>query len=82
MIPGRLGYHIDNMLAGDFLYRYRSIEGLLRSYEYMDKRTRFASNFTKAVDTYLGAKEEIDQLFMDFFPDLIAYVKEVYEESN
>jgi acyl carrier protein phosphodiesterase len=76
IMPSRLSSKIDKMLEGDFLFRYQTLAGLTTSFGYMDRRTRFDSNFVGATEVYQSNENEIDELFLEFFPDLIAFVDE------
>ena len=76
-LPAKLLLKIDQMIAGDFLYRYQTIGGLKTSYGYMDKRAKFPSNFQNATEVYQNNQSDLDSIFLEFFPDLISYVEEI-----
>jgi len=71
-MPARMSKNIDSMIAEDFLLRYRTLEGLKISFAYMDRRTKFPSNFVGAIDDIEEHHETFNTLFKAFFPDLIA----------
>jgi len=73
-MPARMSNNIDSMIAENFLMRYKTLEGLKISFAYMDRRTKFPSNFVGAVGDIKKHHKTFNTLFKAFFPDLIALV--------
>ncbi len=75
LMPSKLKERIDHMIEDNFLLLYSSDQGLMKSLNYMDRRTKFPSNFSRALN---DLKEDWD-LFNDefnlFFPDVIKLVE-------
>lgn len=77
VVPERLRSRINNMVTGDFLYRYTTIEGQLFAFSKMIQRARFQTGFENAVDVLKLHEQELSEHFNQFFPDMIAETKKV-----
>ncbi len=66
---------LDNMIEHDFLRNCTSDIGLWRTMEWMDRRTKFPSNFTQAVDDLYKNYDLFSDAFMVFFKELRKEVK-------
>lgn len=73
-IPERIQPTIRAMIEGDFLMGYSTKAGLEDTFHRIDRRTRFPSNFVKALDTLDERMPVLIDSFNAFFPDLIAEV--------
>ncbi len=71
-MPKKLQGRIDSLIETDFLAAFGHREGLKRSFTYMDKRTKFPSDFVSAIQDLDDNEEEFDRLFNLFFPELLA----------
>jgi len=67
------------MVSDNFMANYATLEGLEHYLSYMDRRTKFPSNFTRAIQDYQDNTDRFDQLFNDFFPDLIDLAESMYK---
>lgn len=65
---------IERMIADNFLMKYTSLEGLAFVFDKMTRRSRYESNFPKALDDIRENHEVMDQQFNLFYPDLIAEI--------
>jgi len=73
-LPAKFESRIDKMLQGDFLMAYANDDNMLKSLQWMDNRVNFPSNFVGAMDDLKENRDQIQKLFMQFFPALIAEV--------
>jgi len=73
-LPASFKSKIDNMVEADFLLSYSTEDRMRSSLEYMDRRVKFPSDFVGAILDIRENLDAIDQLFSEFFPDLIAFV--------
>lgn len=73
-MPSKLLNKIDLMIEDNFLMKYTTRKGLRASLNYMDKRTKFPSNFKDALLDLDENEEALNQEFNSFFPELIALV--------
>lgn len=71
-LPPKLQKRIPIMIEHDWLQAYGTKKGLRYTFERMDERTRFPSNFVDAVAHLYQDYEAFDKEFNTFFPDLIA----------
>lgn len=74
-MPVRLADNIEGMIKTDFLAAFGNREGLSRSFTYMDKRTKFPSNFVGAIADLDAHEDELNRLFNLFFPELLAMAR-------
>lgn len=81
-MPRRLFKRIDKMLASDFVEGYRSAEGMKIVMKYMDKRTRFESNFVSSIDDLYADMEAFEGEFNQFFPLLVSHSEQTLVELN
>lgn len=73
-LPASLITKIDAMVTSDFLLSYSSYEKMRSSLQWMDRRVNFPSDFEGAILDVQEHYDYIEELFSQFFPDLIAYV--------
>ncbi len=74
-MPFKLQSKLDKMIEANFLARYQSREGLQKALNYMDRRTKFPSKFHAAILDIDKHEEELNEEFLNFFPELITFVK-------
>jgi acyl carrier protein phosphodiesterase len=74
-VPLNLQQRIQLMIRDDFLHQYTSYEGLLRAMSWMDKRTRFPSDFEESIGELQAYFEEFSEEFNQVFSEAIIYVK-------
>ncbi len=73
-LPSDLQLRLTAMIKRDFLMLYSSENGVLKSLNYMDTRTKFKSSFNKALDDYMAFANDYDREFNEFFPIIIKEV--------
>jgi len=73
-MPSRITPKIQKMVDDDYLTKYSKREGLQRSLEWMDKRTKFPSVFKDALLDLDEYDQELNEEFNLFFPELINHV--------
>lgn len=74
IFPNKLKDRIEKMVDDNFLLLYSTDEGLMKSLNYMDRRTKFPSNFAGALDDLKQNWDLFNSEFNLFFPEVIAYV--------
>lgn len=74
----KTGQKVQFLLNQRFLSEYITLEGLNRTFIRIKERARFSGNFEKAVETYSTNLKEVDQLFNEFYPELIEICEENY----
>jgi len=77
-LPLKMQKYVPNMIANDWLQKYGTKDGLQYTFERMDKRTKFKSNFVNAVSHLEADYELYEQEFNQFFPDVIEMTREFW----
>lgn len=62
------------MVQRDWLTSYRHIEGMERALAGVSRRLRRANPIAEAGAAFLAEREEFEQDFLEFFPDLAAHI--------
>ncbi|MDQ3534863.1 MAG: ACP phosphodiesterase [Bacteroidota bacterium] len=75
IFPQKAQYMLPYMIRDNWLLNYRSTKGIEEALQGMAKRTKFKSGLETGTDELLIYYKEFEEEFMDFFPDLIKYVK-------
>ncbi len=75
-LPLKMQKYVPNMIANDWLQKYGTTEGLQYTFERMDKRTKFKSNFVNAVSHLQADYDLYEKEFNQFFPDVIHMANE------
>jgi acyl carrier protein phosphodiesterase len=75
-LPEKLQQYVPRMIADNWLMRYGTEDGLQYTFDRMDTRTRFKSNFHSAVKDLKKDYELYNKEFNLFFPDVINMVNE------
>lgn len=75
-LPAKLQKNIPTMISHDWLRGYGRYEGLRFTFEKMDLRTSFPSDFQSAVLHLQEDEAAFTEEFNLFFPDLVAHVEE------
>lgn len=69
-IDDRPKHKMTKMLDNHFLTNCTTERSFIKTMEWMDKRTKFPSEFTTALDDYRSNEELFDRNFKSFFNDL------------
>lgn len=82
LMPPKLQERLPRMIADDWLVKYGTEPGLRYTFERMKFRTRYPEYFMGAVDNFLKDYELYEKEFNQFFPDLIAELRNWNERSE
>lgn len=74
LLSGRKRNMVEHMVADNFLMKYTNIEGMQFVFNKMSARSRYVSNFPKAIEDIEIHYDEINRLFNLFYPDLVGEV--------
>ena len=75
-LPLKMQKYVPNMIANDWLQKYGTMEGMQYTFERMDKRAKFKSNFSNAVSHLQKDYDLYNEAFNLFFPDVQQMVAE------
>lgn len=73
ILPSRIKHLMPYMIADNWIYNYRSIEGITRVLEGMNRRTKNRSKMNNAVNELQEFYEEFETEFTSFFKELIIF---------
>lgn len=82
LMPIHAKKRLASMINGRWLHSYRYEEGMRYTYSRLARRARFTNRFELAFDQYTSHQEEIDQLFLKFFPEMIHAVGEWLSDES
>jgi acyl carrier protein phosphodiesterase len=74
IVPMEVNRMLIPMKQNNWLFNYRSLEGINRTFNGMAKRTTFDSKMEHATDTLKVAYHEFENEFLHFFPDLRQHI--------
>ncbi len=77
IMPGRLKEALPVMIEHDWLYNYRTRKGITRAFNGLKRRTSKPEQLDSVVDTLFSSLPELKKEFNQFFPEVIAYVKQL-----
>jgi len=80
LLPPRLHIPVKHMIESDWLGSFLTIEGTDITFQMLAKRAKFENNFSLASAVLRARFFEIEAAFMEFFPELNAYIKLRLEE--
>ena len=80
--PVHLNGKLEAMIDSDFLLAYSTKKRMKRSLAWMDRRARFPSNFTGAIEDIDENQERIQSLFDAFMPDIVEFVNQRYQKQD
>jgi acyl carrier protein phosphodiesterase len=73
--PAALKTIVPRMIADDFLLSCKDEQRLIRTFERIKNRAKFDNTFDKAHTLLQSHHDQIDDHFISFFPDIIAYIQ-------
>jgi len=73
-LPAKLRKRLPGMIEANWLEAYGTKDGLIFTFQKMDERTSFPSNFVDAFDHMQADYKDFENEFNLFFPELIQYV--------
>jgi len=75
-LPDRVNYVLHHMKRDNWLYQYRTIEGIGKTLDGMSRRTKFDSKMDQAVKDLEIDYKLYEEEFLRFFPELELHCKE------
>lgn len=82
VMPPRMQHVIKHLTANDWFTEYETLNGVGLALDNITKRIRFANQFSGSIDDIARHYNELDALFLVFFPDLVNYVKQSALEDS
>jgi acyl carrier protein phosphodiesterase len=79
LMPPALQHRLPLMIADNWLMNYTTREGLEFTFDKMKRRVKYPGLIEGATDTLFKYHDHLNQVFLDFFPDVIDYVKKECE---
>ena len=75
-MPTKMQRVVTRMTQNDWFKEYETIEGIGFTLDNIAKRIRFANQFSGCIEDINRHYGELEAVFLAFFPELIAHVKE------
>lgn len=82
LLPDRVNYMLQYMVPQNWLYNYRTLEGINQSLNGLSRRTKFDSGMENAVEDLEEHYDEFNQDFKTFFPDIDNFVSDYLKENQ
>lgn len=82
ILPQKVKNLMPYLIADNWLYSYRSIEGIQHVLNGMNKRTKYKSNMNMATKQLLDYYSEFESEFTEFFEDVQLYSNQKLIELN
>ncbi|MDH3652219.1 MAG: ACP phosphodiesterase [Saprospiraceae bacterium] len=76
LMPDNISDRLQRMISGRWLEKYQSYEGLDVTYGYLARRAKFPNQIQDATSHLQKLEPELEMVFLDFFPQLVAFAKE------
>lgn len=74
-LPEKFKVMLPYMIGENWLYNYRTLRGMQKSFQGLVRRAKYLDDSTKAYETLVGHYYELNQLYFDFIEDAEQYVK-------
>lgn len=81
-LPVRIQEMLPYMVKGNWLYNYRTLDGIDRVFKGMARRTQFDSNMSSAMKDLWMDYQEYEAEFSEFFPEIRAYVQSLLDDPD
>ena len=81
-MPEKLVNRTKGMIQSNWLVKYGTEAGINKTFEYLDKRTRFPTNFENAFTIFMEEYDAYEKEFNAFFPDLIKTLPHLLNNIN
>ncbi len=75
IMPKRMQHVISRMIQNDWFKEYETVEGIGLALDNIAKRIRFTNDFDGSIEDIHRHYDELEEVFLNFFPQLIAHVK-------
>lgn len=82
LYPDFLQKRLPMMVADDWMVRYGEIDGLKFTFSKMAQRITFPNQFHTATEDLLQFEKELNEEFLVFFPELVAFVNTEIQEIS
>ncbi len=76
MMPSRMQQVVTSMTNNDWFKEYETLDGVGLALDNIAKRIRFTNKFAGAADDIARHYQQVDTLFLAFFPELVEHVKQ------
>lgn len=74
--PAKLQEMLPRMIADDFLMSCATEERLITTFQRVKRRAKFDNNFESGHEAMFDHYDDLNQLFHDFFPEILVHVNE------
>lgn len=81
-MPPRMQHVVTSMTKNDWFKEYETVEGVGLALDNIAKRIRFTNTFAGAADDIKRNYNELENVFLTFFPELVKHVNEFSLEST
>lgn len=81
-LPLRIQEMLPYMIKGNWLYNYRTLDGIDRVFKGMARRTQFDANMSSAMKDLWMDYQEYEAEFNEFFPEIRKYVQSLLDNPN
>ena len=78
IMPERFARMFPYMKAQDWLYNYRTIQGIENSFAGLVRRAAYLDNSTAVFEAFVNHYDELKKCYKKFFPDILEYAKEQF----
>ena len=75
IMPSKMQLVVTRMTNNDWFKEYETVEGIGFALDNIAKRIRFTNKFSGSIEDINCNYQELEALFLDFFPKLIEHVK-------
>jgi acyl carrier protein phosphodiesterase len=80
-MPPRMQHVVKHITDNDWFKEYETLDGVGLALDNIAKRIRFTNTFTGAVDDIANHYDELNAVFLAFFPELINHVNQFNLEN-
>lgn len=70
-IPEKVKPALDSLITHDWFNNYKNIFGMEKAIFNIKRRASFENNLDNAIEDLNNLKDDLEPLFLDFYPDLI-----------
>ncbi len=74
LMPAKMQRNLPLMAADDWLVRYRSVEGMVLTFDRFKHRLSRPELLANVTDNLLKLDQELEADFKEFFPDLVKHI--------
>ncbi len=74
-MPQKVGDRLRGMVKGRWLESYQHPPGLRKTFHFLARRAKFPSRLGEATDILQAHEDQLEQVFLGFFPKLATYAQ-------